>query len=103
MKNEIENIIENYAGLGTIEPRAGFEAQVRRKIEYGLAAEPLFGRYALKPALIIMILILNFATVFTVAIQDTNASSGEENIASIAEEYNVIYNDSFTYLYDGVN
>jgi hypothetical protein len=102
MNKEIENIIENYGNLGTLEPRAGFEASVMRKIENRMEAGNIFAGFLLKPALIIMILILNIATVFTIALQDGKAKPGTDNIASVAEDYNIDYSSNYIFNYDGV-
>lgn len=103
MNDEIENIIENYGSLGNLEPRAGFEASVMRKIESRLEAGNVFTGILLKPALIIMILIINIATVFTIAVQEGKTVNGTENIASVAEDYNIDYSSNYIYNYDGVD
>jgi hypothetical protein len=103
MNEEIENIIENFGNLGTLEPRAGFEASVMRKIENRIEAGNVFTGILLKPALIIIILILNIATVFTVALHEDKTVKGNENIASVAEDYNIDYGSNYINNYNGVD
>ncbi len=103
MNKEIEKIIDNYGGLSTIEPRPGFESGVYSKIQAAEAARLPYPGMLLRPALILAFLILNFATIFSLAGRESNSNSNASGIVAVAEDYDLNYKETFSYIYDGVN
>ncbi len=104
MEKNIDKIIETYGNMSTIEPKPGFEQGVRSRIRERLENQPVQGSFILKPALLLVFLILNMTTILTVFSNGSSAAESEDvTFQSVAEDYNVLSSDNYNYYYEGIN